>query len=707
MKKRILSLALALIMVITMIPSTAFAQSVAANPQSATPSTAIFADTKYDVEEFDSIRIYYKSGYTYKDVENCKIADTTIASSSFTVYSSYIEVTGKKRGQTTLTVNLKNGTSEVYKINVTAAPFIVTDSPYDNKVDRGDYDYIEVTKGFKEYNWTVEDESIIRLEDSFLSYPHEKKIVGLKKGETMISVTNEYGDFTSYKIKVLAREFYVEDKDGYNDVYVYAGESESIILSNGYDWEDCRVTVDDPSVASVDKPKNSIYDAYVIGKKHGATKIRVTNQYDETYTMDIYVRDKDEEISLDKEEYIVYLGQTVKIKAKAYPIYDNTKFSYAVWKGDPSTISISKDGVITPLKTGKVYVWAKCTCGNWLDAIVYVKAPYFSKSSYSIYKKQTLQLKLTGGRSDTKWTSSNTAVATVSSSGKVTAKKAGTVTITANTGGYKVKTTVKVSNPKLSYKSASIWAGKTLQLKVTGGVGTVKWKSSNTKVATVSSKGKVTAKKAGSATISATVSGVTLKCKVTVKGPQLSATKKSLIAKQTYSLKVNGATSKVKWSSTNSKVASVSSSGKVTAKKAGTAYIKAKVNGKTLKCKVTVKKNQKSYYVDRDVNQYDYGEPTVALKKAYFDGSKLKVDLVVINNRMFKASKFDWIIYKLYDNNGKLIASQKFKNVKLNISPYSSKTITLTFRSSNVKKKSAILNYGVSDYWSYYYTYVY
>ena len=45
---------------------------------------------------------------------------------------------------------------------------------------------------------------------------------------------------------------------------------------------------------------------------------------------------------------------------------------------------------------------------------------------------------------------------------------------------------------------------------------------------------------------------------------------------------------KVKWSSSNKKIATVSSKGKVTAKKAGTAYIYAKVSGKTLKCKVKV-----------------------------------------------------------------------------------------------------------------------
>ena len=59
-------------------------------------------------------------------------------------------------------------------------------------------------------------------------------------------------------------------------------------------------------------------------------------------------------------------------------------------------------------------------------------------------------------------------------------------------------------------------------------------------------------------------------------------------------LKVSGSKKKVKWSSSKKSVASVSASGKVTGKKAGSAYICAKVGRRTLKCKVTVKEPNKS-----------------------------------------------------------------------------------------------------------------
>lgn len=72
---------------------------------------------------------------------------------------------------------------------------------------------------------------------------------------------------------------------------------------------------------------------------------------------------------------------------------------------------------------------------------------------------------------------------------------------------------------KLNQTKATAYLGGTLKLKVTGTKSTVKWSSSDAKIAKVSSKGVVTPKKAGKATITAKVGKKTLKCAVTVKQP--------------------------------------------------------------------------------------------------------------------------------------------------------------------------------------------
>lgn len=75
----------------------------------------------------------------------------------------------------------------------------------------------------------------------------------------------------------------------------------------------------------------------------------------------------------------------------------------------------------------------------------------------------------------------------------------------------------------------------------------------------------------------------------------LNSTSKTMSIGETATLKVYGASTKVKWSSSNKSVASVNQKGKVTAKGAGTATIKAKISKNTLKCKITVNKPVKEY----------------------------------------------------------------------------------------------------------------
>ena len=112
---------------------------------------------------------------------------------------------------------------------------------------------------------------------------------------------------------------------------------------------------------------------------------------------------------------------------------------------------------------------------------------------------------------------------TVKSTGKTTGKitagnKVGTYWIAGkvNSKKYHCKIFV-VHEPKLNKTSLTIEQGGTRELSVKDEKnGKVSWSSSNTKVATVSSKGTVTAKAVGTATITAKVNGKTLKCYVTV-----------------------------------------------------------------------------------------------------------------------------------------------------------------------------------------------
>jgi subtilisin family serine protease/uncharacterized protein YjdB len=126
------------------------------------------------------------------------------------------------------------------------------------------------------------------------------------------------------------------------------------------------------------------------------------------------------------------------------------------------------------------------------------------------------------------WSSSNTAAATVNTSGVVSGVAAGTATITARstdgsnrTGSCTVTVTATPTGVTVTPDMATVNVNATCQLTATvtpaNAINTITWSSNNTAVATVSTTGLVTARAAGTATITAkTVNGLTADCVITV-----------------------------------------------------------------------------------------------------------------------------------------------------------------------------------------------
>ena len=215
------------------------------------------------------------------------------------------------------------------------------------------------------------------------------------------------------------------------------------------------------------------------------------------------------------------------------------------------------------------------------------------------------------------WSSSDRSVATVDKTGTVQGLKPGTATVTATAEGksgtcavtVKAKA-VNVTEVTLDRTELTLTEGETETLTATvkpdnADNRKVTWSSDKTEVATVGGDGKVTAVKAGEATVTVTTEdgGKTATCKVTVKAKAvnvtdvtLDKTELTLTEGETETLTAtvkpdNADNRKVTWSSDKTEIATVGGDGKVTAVKAGEAVVTVTTEdgGKTASCKVTVK----------------------------------------------------------------------------------------------------------------------
>lgn len=341
---------------------------------------------------------------------------------------------------------------------------------------------------------------------------------------------------------------------------------------------------------------------------------------------------KIESISFKQESYTSNAGGAAglnlrnELKITPASIADTCKVTWAL--SDPSVANITENGVITPVKEGETKVTAtvqgmSAQC-KYTVKVVHVTgvtvdpAEYAENVKIGSTRKLTVKIEPEDATFQTvEWTSSNTAVASVSSDGTVTCKGEGKCTIKATVDGKSGSCAVTYS-PNIVHVTSVIVTPSTYSAEGKAGtmkkltatvkpdnatVKTVTWKSSNTSLAIVSTDGTVSCVGGvGTVTITATADGVEGKCTITyskVKVTSVEVTPSSYTEpvkigatkKLTAKVLPDDATDKtVTWRSNNQAVATVSSDGTVTCRSVGGAVITATADGKTGTCYVTYEK---------------------------------------------------------------------------------------------------------------------
>lgn len=453
-------------------------------------------------------------------------------------------------------------------------------------------------------------------------------------GTTLISVYptyNPYNVMASCVVTVIgsATEL-VLDK---TDLLMNVGDSETITI----DYVPKNTTAQLVWKAAKDNIVDIAWDeerklTVITAKGPGETDVNITSPQVGVNTIHVNVKQPASAIAITPKSVVVRTGDTAQLKAVLTPANSTDRVEWTSM--DTSIVRVNETGVITGIKSGTAFVRAQAFNGKIqgpietvqvivrdgitgvrLDAAEKVVNVGSSITVTPIFTPETAYDKTM------KWTIANTNIAKVEASGtsnaKVTGVSVGTTMLvgTASDGGFTVACLIRV-NPKaedqntkvtVSPTSKFMKVGKTFYVKATV-TGTpnkkVKWKTSKKKVATVSSSGKVKAKKLGTAYITATAkdgSGAFARCKVRVvrmaKKLRLNKYNATVLVGDTLKLKAkitpkNATVKKVKWSTSDKTIAEVDSTGRVLGVAEGIVKIKAKTTDgskKTATCIVKVR----------------------------------------------------------------------------------------------------------------------
>lgn len=203
-------------------------------------------------------------------------------------------------------------------------------------------------------------------------------------------------------------------------------------------------------------------------------------------------------------------------------------------------------------------------------------------TSLKLKQGETKKLKLKNSSAKVQWSSSKPNVVSVNAKGRITAIKGGKAVITAKTKKKVFRCKVTVSGFNTGGLTLSTGTSYTLKVK---NAKVKSWSSNNEKVAKVTKKGIVKAKKTGKAVIKCKTTAGTIKCKVYV--ATLNTTSIQLAVGTQYQLSVSNAGDVCYWYTDNAGVASVDGNGIVTATGySGTTTVTCKTGKATLKCTV-------------------------------------------------------------------------------------------------------------------------
>ena len=526
-------------------------------------------------------------------------------------------VTAVGKGNATITATTSNGKTATCTVTVGVPLKSISfeNNVTEKTINKGENFTLNVvynptdTDASKTITWSSTDTSVAKVENG--------KVTAVGSGETTITATSTNGKKAECKVTVVNPLVSISIKDSTSIQY---GQTEQLVVTyNPEDTTDDKTiswTSSDSSIAEVAS------DGTITAKKVGTATITAKTSNNKTATCNVTVLPVELNSIAIKEQNIILNKNENKTLTVTYNPENTTDDKTVTWESsDDTVVSIDNNGTIKALKAGTVTITAKVgskTANTKVTVVIPLEAISLNETDKSLLKNETVNLQVTYNPEDTtddktvEWSSTDESVAKVEN-GKVTALKAGTSYIKAKVGEKEVSCKISVIVPltgiKLNKATSELLKGQsdtlvaTLTPEDTTFVGIPTWKSSDESVAKIEN-GKVTALKAGTTTITATIvdgeDEYSATCDITVSEIPLNTI---TIDKADFELSIadteklnvifepeNTTDDKnIEWSSSDSNIVSVDSEGNVTAKLEGTAVIKAKVGDKEAQVTITAK----------------------------------------------------------------------------------------------------------------------
>lgn len=340
-------------------------------------------------------------------------------------------------------------------------------------------------------------------------------------------------------------------------------------------------------------------------------------------SVNITVTDSAKDVSDDKTSYDtrnIYLGESVELSSIFDLFIDSLLDPYKFWYSSNSSVAIvNSEGVVTAVGIGTANITCRLSDGSQKYCLVNVteKPTEFSlmplECEINVGSSFSLIRSIVPGKSHDAitWKSDNLNVASVDQNGTVVAVGQGSCNITAVTASglessVAVKCIIPAESISLNFVKRSVYQGKEFNLEASllpaASQQSIVWTSSDPRVATVNSKGKVIGVSFGTATIYANVSDeIFAACEVNViaKADSLGLDVKQLTMNVGDEHELNAivlpsyspeTTDVCMWSSSNTNVATVNENGVITAVGEGNCIINCKTSGDLIsKCRLNVK----------------------------------------------------------------------------------------------------------------------